>query len=49
MIYLLEDMDSLSLKEENATLTHMCDEWETMAGHDPAGTIRMRHLQVSSR
>ena len=48
LTYLLGDMDLLSLEEESETLTYMYDEWENMAGLDPAGTIEMKPPQVSS-
>ena len=43
--YLLGDMDLLSL-EESKNLTYTCDEWEKMAGHDPAGTVGMKPPEV---
>ena len=44
--YLLGDMDLLSLEEESANQSYTCDEWEKMAGHDPAGTMGMKPPEV---
>ena len=44
--YLLGDMDLLSL-EEDENLTYTLEEWQKMAGHDPAGTIGMKPPEVS--
>ena len=44
--YLLGDMDLLSLEEEGANLIYTCEEWEKMAGRDPAGTIGMKPPEV---
>ena len=46
VIYLLGDMDFLSLEEESANQSYTCDEWEKMAGHDPAGTMGMKPPEV---
>ena len=43
--YLLGDMDLLSL-EESANQIYTSDEWEKMAGHDPAGTMGMEPPEV---
>ena len=43
--YLLGDMDLLSL-EDSENLTYTLDEWQKMAGHDPAGTIGMKPPEV---
>ena len=45
--YLLGDMDLFSLEEDSANSTYTCDEWEKMAGHDPAGTIGMKPPEVN--
>lgn len=47
--YLLGDMDLLSLEEESENLAYTLDEWEKMAGHDPAGTIGMKPPEVGIR
>ena len=45
--YLLGDMDLLSLEEEDENLIYTFEEWEKMAGHDPAGTIGMKPPEVN--
>ena len=51
--YLLGDMNLLSLEKEDAyenqNSPYTCEEWEKMAGHDPAGTMGMKPPEVNNR
>ena len=42
-------MDLFSLEEESASLTYTYDEWEKMAGGDPAGTTGMKPPEVGNK
>ena len=46
-------MDLLNLEKEdtyeNKNPPYTCEEWEKMAGHDPAGTMGMKPPEVNNR